>query len=78
MTPATDLPPTAATALYRITQEAVRNAAKHAHDSHVTVRLSQDEGALRLSIEDDGPGFILGTARTRGLGLVSGCRRGRT
>ncbi len=52
--------------LYRIAQEAVNNAVKHARARQVTVRLVTGEGALRLEVEDDGSGL----ARNRtGLGL---------
>jgi two-component system sensor histidine kinase UhpB len=45
------------TALFRIAQEALTNAAKHARPSHVIVRLSDRSGRLTLCIEDDGAGF---------------------
>jgi signal transduction histidine kinase len=60
------------TALYRIAQEALRNAAKHAPHALVTVTLSSTNDELRLTIEDDGPGFDVAEVRSkRGLGLVS-------
>lgn len=49
--------------LYRVGQEAVRNAVQHAAPSRVTVRLEDDgEGWLELSVADDGRGFDPGTA----------------
>jgi signal transduction histidine kinase len=67
-----------ATALYRVAQEALRNAVRHARDAHIEVSLSEAEGELRLTIEDDGPGFDLNVAREkRGLGLVSMQERAR-
>jgi PAS domain S-box-containing protein len=42
---------------YRIAQEAVRNARKHANATHVEVRLSSADGGLLLRIMDDGDGF---------------------
>jgi signal transduction histidine kinase len=48
----------------RVAQEALQNALRHAHASHVTVRLRADDGALLLEVEDDGVGF---DARARGL-----------
>ncbi len=42
---------------YRIAQEVVRNARKHANASHVEVRLSSADGGLLLRIVDDGVGF---------------------
>lgn len=44
-------------ALYRITQEALTNAGKHADASTVQVELAFDPEVLRLTIEDDGAGF---------------------
>ena len=45
------------TALYRIIQEALTNAVKHAGASRVTVTARDDGGMLRLSVSDDGRGF---------------------
>lgn len=50
-------------ALFRITQEALSNAAKHARARHVRVRLRTADGAVRLTIEDDGVGFAPDVAR---------------
>ncbi|MCY7358921.1 MAG: histidine kinase [Rudanella sp.] len=44
--------------LFRIAQEAVQNAVKHARASQITVRIdTQAEHGLCLSVEDDGVGF---------------------
>jgi signal transduction histidine kinase len=45
-----------ATALYRIAQEALANALKHAHAQHVAVTLDTDDGVVRLCVADDGVG----------------------
>jgi len=45
------------TALYRIIQEALTNAVKHAGASRVAVEARDDDGVLRLSVSDDGRGF---------------------
>lgn len=58
--------PLVASHLYRIAQEAVNNAAKHAGASRVTIRLARKEGTLLLEVSDDGKG--LGGKQT-GLGL---------
>lgn len=59
------------TLLFRVTQEALTNAAKHAAASHVQVRLQRQGAALSLEIEDDGrgcdPALALGSGGT-GLG----------
>jgi len=44
-------------AVYRLTQEALSNVAKHAAATHVGVMLEQRNGALIAVIEDDGRGF---------------------
>lgn len=51
------LPPRVEVALYRIAQEALSNAARHAAAEHVTVRLVTGPASARLSVEDDGRGF---------------------
>jgi signal transduction histidine kinase len=45
------------TIVYRITQEALTNVAKHAQAGHVWVRLTADRDAVDLTIKDDGVGF---------------------
>ena len=51
------LPPEAKVALYRITQEALNNAAKDANASHVWVALQVQDGRAEVSVRDDGQGF---------------------
>lgn len=53
--------------LYRIAQEAVNNAMKHAHAGRVVVTLSQHLDVISLQIKDDGRG--LSETKERGLGL---------
>lgn len=66
------------TALYRIAQEALRNAVKHAPGVAVSVTLKRNDGELQLMIKDAGPGFDLDLARTKhGLGLLSMKERAR-
>jgi signal transduction histidine kinase len=60
--------------LYRIVQEALNNAAKHAHAQHVSVSLLIDSpGSMRVSIADDGVGMgsrpVQDSARGTGLGM---------
>ncbi|HEX3875421.1 MAG TPA: sensor histidine kinase [Bryobacteraceae bacterium] len=64
------IPQVNATTLYRIAQEALNNARKHAVNSSVVVTLSGSSTELRLMIEDDGPGFN-SSHTARGLGLIS-------
>jgi signal transduction histidine kinase len=52
------LPPAIETALYRVLQEAIRNAVKHAEASKVGVILEATATEVRLIVEDDGKGFV--------------------
>lgn len=49
--------PETSLALFRITQEALTNIAKHAHASLVVVRLRREEGSIVLEIRDNGRGI---------------------
>ena len=61
-----------AVCLYRIAQEAIRNAAKHSQAKEAWVKIGQHRDAIRLSIVDKGAGFDLRTLKVgRGLGFVS-------
>jgi two-component system CheB/CheR fusion protein len=71
------VPRAVAAALYRITQEALRNVAKHAGKTHVKVSLDGTDGALRLTVRDFGDGFDAGAIEHRGLGLVTMEERAR-
>src|SRR5881296_1705745 len=66
------LPAEMETALYRITQEALTNAARHARAARVRVALTAIGGELRLEIEDDGVGLAPhnGAKPPTGTGLV--------
>ena len=68
-----DLPAAVEVAAYRIAGEAVGNAVRHAGAATVHVSLHEREGALVLTVADDGSGFTEGTApRTHGgLGLTT-------
>ena len=65
------LPPMVETALFRIAQEALTNAARHASARQVTIRLERDAETVRCSIRDDGIGFdpAAVTRRKEGTGL---------
>ncbi len=45
------------TTLFRITQEAVRNALKYAQARHIFIILKRGESTISLTIKDDGGGF---------------------
>ena len=60
-----------ALALYRLTQEALTNAARHADASRVAVRLdAAADGAIEWCVEDDGIGLDSAEAAHRGHGLA--------
>jgi PAS domain S-box-containing protein len=70
------LDPSIEVGLYRITQEALNNIAKHADAHEVNVQLIGDATSMRLIIDDDGKGFHINRfeppSNTRsGMGLVS-------
>jgi signal transduction histidine kinase len=46
-----------ALSIFRIVQEILNNAIKHAEASEIFVQLNKDEEALVIHIEDDGKGF---------------------
>ena len=71
------LPAHAEVTVFRVVQEVLENAARHAKPSHVQVTLHLDDGTARTIIEDDGIGFDVEEAlakaderRTIGLALV--------
>jgi signal transduction histidine kinase len=58
------------TCIYRIVQEALNNAAKHARAKAIEVSVRCQEGSVAIAVHDDGQGFdMLKTGG--GLGLVS-------
>jgi len=60
---------TTATQLYRIAQEAVMNAIKHANPTSVRVRLVRSDGEVTLRVDDDGIGLPARLPEPQGLGL---------
>ncbi|MPN16189.1 Signal transduction histidine-protein kinase/phosphatase DegS [bioreactor metagenome] len=66
------IPNTHATALYRVAQEAVKNACTHAQACAVLVRLQFDARTIALIVQDNGQGFdvhgVLADG-SRGIGL---------
>lgn len=63
---------TTSVAIYRIVQEAITNAVRHANPQNISIRLFSKNGNLNIEIEDDGCGFdvseILG--KKSGFGLM--------
>jgi len=66
------LPPDVSLCLFRVLQEALRNAVKHSGVERFEVQLLGHPGEIQLSIRDEGAGFDPNEAsRGDGLGLVS-------
>jgi signal transduction histidine kinase len=65
-----DLPPSVGGALYRIAQEAVTNAVRHARNAtRVTIEVEGEADQVRLTVHDDGDA-ARGHAPTPGFGLL--------
>ena len=67
-------------AIYRICQEAIANALRHSGAANLTIRACvQDDGWVRVEVEDDGRGFdVTAAPRQRlhgGLGMQTICER---
>jgi len=65
-----DLPPSVCASLYRIAQEAITNAAKHAQARLVQLRLEAGHAEIVLSVEDDGEAPGASLAPKAGMGLL--------
>jgi signal transduction histidine kinase len=65
-----DLPPPVGTAIYRLAQESVTNARRHArHATRIDVRVVADDRAVRLRVSDDGESPTR-SATAQGHGLI--------
>ncbi|MGH9870414.1 MAG: sensor histidine kinase [Candidatus Polarisedimenticolia bacterium] len=80
---ATDgLPPQAEITAFRVAQEAVTNAIRHAEARRIVVTLDSGVGGLEITVEDDGKGFdarstLEGPATVKNLGLLGMQERAR-
>ncbi|MGA9875551.1 MAG: sensor histidine kinase, partial [Solirubrobacteraceae bacterium] len=61
--------PEVETAMYRIVQEALTNAAKHGNAKRAVVEVYEDDANVRVSVRDDGAGFDP-SAQADGFGLL--------
>ena len=57
--------------IFRVLQEALNNARKHAEAKSVQVRISFGESALSMKVSDDGKGFDTGTMKRGHYGLMT-------
>ncbi len=71
------IPPAVEVGLYRIAQEALQNALRHADASRVMLRLETAPDRFRLLIEDDGRGFVIEDAAEGRFGLLGMRERAR-
>jgi len=62
-----DLPPGIDVSGYRIVQEALTNALKHAGPAHATVQITRSDSDLSIEITDDGRGTVNGGPGGHGL-----------
>jgi PAS domain S-box-containing protein len=67
-----DLAALAALSLYRFAQEALTNVAKHAEATEVRVTLAPDSDKIRLTIVDNGRGFVVPDFEERYTGNGTG------
>lgn len=65
------LPVAVETAFYRVVQEALNNAVKHAHASAITIELRHAPDKVACSVNDNGRGFDVDAEASKyGLGLL--------
>ncbi len=71
--PGARLPAPVEGALYRVAQEALRNALRHGAATSVTIRSTVADGVARVEVVDDGRGFDVAEAERRrpGMGLFA-------
>jgi len=73
-----EVPPSVGAAVYRLAQESVTNARRHArHATRIAVRVAADDSCVRLRVSDDGDTGLLRPTATQGYGLVGMIERAR-
>ncbi|GAA2867404.1 histidine kinase [Streptosporangium fragile] len=66
-----DLPPSVEAAIYRLAQESVTNARRHArHATRVEVRVTADDTSVHLRVSDDGDSGLVRPTASPGYGLI--------
>jgi len=71
------LPKDVSVPLQRIAEEAVQNALTHSGATYIHVELSASPTTVRLSVKDNGCGFVMGSIQKHGLGLSGMSQRMR-
>lgn len=69
------LPAAVESACFRIAQEAISNATRHAGGTRIAVDLEAGDRLLQLVVRDDGAGFDMEEARSGSLGLAGMAER---
>ena len=70
------LPRDVSLSIFRVVQEALRNAVKYSGQKHIKVSLQENSGHLELEVSDQGVGFEVRDKRNGGgLGLISMAER---
>ncbi|GAA3120573.1 histidine kinase [Planomonospora alba] len=65
------LPPSVEAAVYRLAQESITNAVRHArHATRVEVRVTADDTSVHLRVSDDGDGGLIRPAASPGYGII--------
>jgi signal transduction histidine kinase len=57
-------------AVYRIAQESIENVIKHASASQITILIDEDDDEFRMSISDDGVGYMKEESKDSGFGIL--------
>ncbi|MDF1697073.1 MAG: histidine kinase [Saprospiraceae bacterium] len=55
--------------IYRVIQELLHNAIKHAKASEILIQINSEEDELVIQFEDDGVGYDISTIKSKGMGL---------
>jgi signal transduction histidine kinase len=63
------LPLSTQTTIYRMIQEIINNAVKHANASVIMLQCSQEEDSFFITVEDNGKGFDVASHHSEGIGL---------
>ena len=65
------LPAEVEQAIFRVTQEALSNVARHSQATRIEVDLVRENDVISISIADNGVGFVLTDRAGKGIGLIS-------
>jgi signal transduction histidine kinase len=63
------LEPESQVMLFRVVQEALQNSIRHASPKHISVEIKNTDHYFELTIQDDGKGFDINSAKKESLGL---------